>query len=155
MNAVHQRNLNEALRELHLSHLEGQSTDVILGQVIDKLCPNGGTEEEAISRDALAEAFIDLEDLNNLNGAQIKLIVVNIITRSIYDRILIDIGQNAITLPKTPGMVDMMEKNTKEFIKNTVDRALEGKEVLTDRDAESVIKSVYMDAFELMEAYNE
>lgn len=144
--------VGEALRSINLGHLEGQSVDLILSEVMDVLCPPGGPIDESISRDAFVEATEGVENLDGLNSDQVKLVFVRFVARSIFGRILIDIGNNSINLPRSPNEVETIQREVLAFIGNVVERSVEDVDLMSAQNISQLADSVYQDAFELMES---
>lgn len=143
--------VGEALKNINLSHLEGQSVDLILSEVMDVLCPPGGPIDEAISRDAFVEATLSIESLDGLNSDQVKLVFIRFVARSIFGRILIDIGNNSISLPRSPSEVDAIQNEVLTFINNVVEKAVEDVDLMSAQNINQLVDSVYREAFKLME----
>ena len=142
----------EALRSINLSHLEGQPADLIISEVMDVICPPGGPIDEAISRDAFVEATEGVESMEVLNSDQVKLVFVRFVARSIFGRILIDIGNNSISLPRSPNEVEIIQSEVMAFIGNVVEKSVEDLDLMSAQNINQLVDSVYRDAFELMES---
>ena len=142
----------EALKSINLGHLEGQPVDLILSEVMDVLCPPGGPIDEAISRDAFVEATEGVASLDGLNSDQVRLVFVRFVARSIFGRILIDIGKNSISLPRSPNEVEAIQSEVLAFIGNVVEKSVEDVDLMSAQNINQLVDSVYRDAFELMES---
>jgi len=144
--------VGEALKSINLGHLEGQPVDLILSEVMDVLCPPGGPIDEAISRDAFVEATEGVESLDGLNSDQVRLVFVRFVTRSIFGRILIDIGNNSISLPRSPNEVETIQSEVLTFIGNVVEKSVQDVDLMSSQNIDQLVDSIYRDAFELMES---
>ena len=144
----------EALKSLNLSHLEGQPVDLVLSEVMNVICPPGGPIDEAISRDAFIEATQGLNTLDNLTYDQVKLVFVRFVGRSIFGRILIDIGNKSINLPRSPEDVAFLEDQVQTFIHNVVEKSVEGIDLLGTQQIKTIVESVYRDTFEILESFS-
>jgi hypothetical protein len=150
--AAYSDGVSEALRNINLSYLEGQPADLILSEVMDVLCPPGGPIDEAISRDAFVEATEGIESLDGLNSEQVRLVFIRFVARSIFGRILIDIGNNSISLPRSPDEVEIIQNEILAFIGNVVEKSIEDVDLMSAQNINELVDSVYQDAFELMES---
>lgn len=141
----------KALKELDLSHLEGQPVDLVLSEVMNVLCPPGGPIDEAISRDAFVQATKGVDSLDGMTSDQVKLVFVRFVARSIFGRILIDIGNNSISLPQSADQVEFIQNEILGFIGNVVEKSIEDADLMGTQEINELVDSVYRDAFELME----
>ena len=119
-----------ALRTLHLESLAGQPIETIFLALSDYFCPDGGSVDEGIARDAFVETIVDLADsgvtdLDGMTAEQMKIVFELYITNAIEDRICNDIGGKAIVLPADAREAWHVEHQLHDFILRAVADALE------------------------------
>jgi len=94
----------EALRALNLEKLAGRPIEEVFIGLMEYVCPEGGTVDEGIARDAFIETIADLaetgiSDFDSLTADQMQTIFELYATHAIETRLCNDIGMKAITLP--------------------------------------------------------
>lgn len=86
------RGARDALQTLHLENLAGLPIGEIFLGMIDYVCPDGGTVDEGIARDAFIETIADLAengitDLDSLNSEQMRTVFELYVTHTIVNRL--------------------------------------------------------------------
>ena len=94
----------EALRALNLQKLAGRPIEEVFLGLMEYVCPEGGTLDEGIAREAFIETIADLAengvvDLDSLTADQMQTIFELYAAHAIEARLCNDIGMKAITLP--------------------------------------------------------
>ena len=94
----------EVLRAMNLGVLAGRPIEEIFLGLADYVCPDGGSIDEGIAREAFIETITDLAgagitDLDSLTPDQIQTVFELYATNAIEARLCNDIGKRAITLP--------------------------------------------------------
>lgn len=155
------RGAREALRTLNLEALAGQPVeDVFLG-ISDYVCPDGGTVDEGIARDAFIETIVDLTvsgitDLNALTTDQLQTVFEMYAAHAIMARLCNDIGAKTIAVPSSIRDAERVQAQLQDFIRRGVaDALVQAKAALltlTPGRVLGFVDSVYTQAFAILEA---
>jgi hypothetical protein len=155
------RGTREALRALNLERLAGQPIEEIFFGLADYLCPEGGSIDEGIAREAFIETIVDLSesgitDLGTLTADQMQTVFELYATHAIEARICNDIGMKAITLPSNVRAVEQVQDQLRDFIRRGVGDALtamsDGMEALTPERVLGFVDEVYESAFAILQS---
>ena len=155
------RGAAHALRTLHLEGLAGQPIEAVLIALSDYICPDGGSVDEGIARDAFVETIVDLadagvKDLNQMNAEQLQMVFELYITNTIEDRICNDIGSKGILLPSDAREAWHVQRQLHDFILRAAADALERERTAGDKstsDRISVfVESIYEQAFAILQS---
>jgi hypothetical protein len=119
----------EALRALRLENLVGRPIQEIFLGLADYICPDGGTVDEGIAREAFIETIADLAetgitDLDSLTIDQTQTIFEIYATNAIEARLCNDVGTNAVTLPGDIQEAARVQSQLRDFIYRGVADAL-------------------------------
>jgi hypothetical protein len=154
----------EALRTLRLEGLAGRPIEEIFLGLADYICPDGGTIDEGIAREAFIETIADLAeagvtDLDSLNADQMQTIFELYATNAIEARIFNDIGANGITLPADAQEALKVQSQLRDFISRGVADALNaaraGMQALTPENVFGFVTQVYERAFDILQSLGE
>lgn len=155
------RGAREALRALNLEGLAGRPIDEIFVGLVDYICPNAGTVDDGIAREAFVETIIELTtlgvtDLDALTPDQMQTVFELYATHAIEARLCNDIGTKAITMPTDAQTALRIQEQLRDFIRNGVSDALtaartETPELTQDR-IHSFVDSVYERSFGILKA---
>ncbi len=155
------RGAQTALRSLNLEALAGRPVEEVFLGLADYVCPNDGTVDEAIARDAFLETIADLAssgitDLDAMTGDQIQTVFELYSTHAIEARICNDIGTKVVTFPTDVQAAHNVQNQLRDFIRRGVADALtraraELDNLTPDRVFEFV-GGVYESAFSILEA---
>jgi hypothetical protein len=154
----------EALRTLRLEGLAGRPIEEIFLGLADYICPDGGTVDEGIAREAFIETIADLAeagvtDLDSLNADQIQTIFELYATNAIEARIFNDIGANGITLPANAQEAMKVQLQLRDFISRGVADALNaaraGLQALTPENVLGFVTRVYEQTFDILKSLGE
>lgn len=155
------RGAREALRELNLEGLAGRPIDEVFVGLADYICPDGGTVDEGIAREAFVETIIELAslgvtDLDALTPDQMQTVFELYATHAIEARLCNDIGTKAITMPSNTPAAFRVQEQLRDFIRNGVSDALtaarEETPTLTQDRVQSFVDLVYERAFGILQA---
>ncbi len=158
------RGVVEALKSLNLEGLAGRPINEIFKGLSDYMCPEGGSVDVGIARDAFFRTMVDLEkngvtDLEDLTIDQVQTVFEMFTTHAIEDRIYNEIGTKAITLPADTAAIDNVQAQLHDFIGNGVVDALSGmKGRLQDLPQDKVLALVdemYVKAYTVLESMGE
>ena len=123
------RGVTEALKALNLGALAGRPIDEIFVGLVDYVCPDGGSIDEGISRQAFIETITQLAeagvtDFNGLTAEQMQMVFELFATNAIEARICNDIGTKVIVLPTDPETAASVQHQLHDFIQRAVSDAL-------------------------------
>lgn len=130
----------------------------------DVLCPDGGSIDEGIARDAFIETIADvlvagIVDLANLTADQMLTIFELFVARSIEGRLHNDIGMNAIKFPASNAAVQAVQDQVHDFIVGRVHDCVHGiRDQLTGVQGpalDAIVNRVYVESYELMQVMAE
>lgn len=150
----------EALAKFDLQIHAGRSALEVLEALAEKLCPDGGTIDEAIARDAMLEALVifseqDLGDFESLTAEQLGDFLVEVITQSIVTKVINDIGFGSLHGSESDGdyrhAQEVLTDHTKGAVQDSIGSHLDPNTALTDQQVQDKILDVYEDAFGLLE----
>lgn len=153
-----------ALRTLNLENLAGRPVEEIFLGLADYVCPNTGTVDESIARDAFIETIADLAgagitDLDGLTVDQIQTFFEIYATHAIEARLCNDIGTKAVSFPTDIQAAQQVQAQLQDFIRRGVSDALTQAradfEALTPVRVLDFVEGVYKTAFEILEVMGE
>lgn len=156
--------VREALRSLNLESLAGRPVEEVFAGLADYICPDGGSVDEGIARDAFIETIADLADagitdIDGLTSEQIQTVFELYASHAIEARICNDIGTRVVTMPSDTRTVERIEAQLSEFIQRGVSDAVNASGVdigaLSQDQVSGFVDSVYEAAFEMLEALGE
>jgi len=154
------RGARQALRALNLESLAGQPIEDIFLGLADYVCPEGGTVDEGIAREAFIETIADLAefgitDLDALTAKQMQTVFELYASHAIEARLCNDIGMKVVFLPTDVGAVERVQTQLRDFIQRGVADALTSAQAafqtLTMDRAVSFVDQVYKAAFTILE----
>jgi hypothetical protein len=161
---VGNRGADAALRTLNLESLAGRPIEDIFLALADYICPEGGTVDEGIARDAFIETIAELAglgmtDLDSLTPAQLQTVLELYASHAIEARICNDIGARSVTLPPDVGAVERIQAQLKDFIQRGVSDAFARSQTdiraLTRDRVSGFVDSIYEMAFEMLQTLAE
>lgn len=150
-----------ALARFNLQDLAGRPATEVLESVAEIICPDGGTIDEAIARDAMFEAIGDLaaEDpgaFDELSSDQLNEFLCDVIERSIVTKVLNEIGTNALHGSATDTDFREAEQITRDYTHGRVRDALGSRfdpgSQPTQAEIDRSISDVFADTFEMLGA---
>lgn len=149
------------LARFNLQDLAGRPAAEVLEMVADAICPDGGTIDEAIARDAMLEAIADLaaDDLgafDEMSPDQLNDFLCDVIARSIVTKVLNEIGTNALHGSASDADFREAEQITRDYTHGCVRDALGSRFEFVSRPTQSEIDNsiseVFSDAFDMLGA---
>lgn len=150
----------EALRALDLVALAGRPIEEIFLGLSDYICPDGGSIDEGIAREAFIETITDLAgagvtELDGLTADQMQTVFELYATNAIEARLCNDIGLRAIVLPSDSREAARVQAQLKDFIRRGVADALTAAHAavtsLTQGHVLQFVGRVYEQAFEILQ----
>lgn len=160
LNEASTNGVREALRTLNLESLAGRPIEEVFAGLADYICPEGGSIDEGIARDAFVETIADLAtagiaDIDALTSGQIQTVFELFATHSIEARICNDIGTKVVTLPADLRTAERIQAQLRDFIQRGVSDAINAVgmnfQVLTPDAVMDFVTSVYQSAFEVLQ----
>lgn len=158
------RGVREALRSLNLEALAGRPVEEVFTGLMEHICPQGGSVDEGIARDAFIETIAELAehgvtDLDNLTADQVQTVFELYATHAIEARLCNDVGTKAITMPADAAEAQSVQDQLHDFIQRGVADALAGaddalRNLTTDR-TQALVDTVYHSAFEILQTMGE
>jgi len=153
------RGTAEALHELKLDALAGRPIQEVFLGLADYVCPNGGSIDEGIAREAFIETIADLAgdgitDLDKFTVDQMFTVFELYATNAIEARLCNDIGAKLITLPSNAQEVAQVQAQLHDFIRRGVADALDFSRAAASLSLDKVLDfvgSVYEEAFGILE----
>jgi len=127
--------------------------------MVDYLCPDGGSIDEGIARDAFIETIVDLAqigeiNLDALNFDQMRTVFELYVTHTIENRLYNDIGTQIIRIPPDIRMALRIQNQIRDFIRRGVADALtkmkDAMRQLTREGVGKFVDRVYEDAFGIL-----
>jgi hypothetical protein len=156
--------IGEVLRSLDLGGLAGRPIEEVFAGLADFICPDGGSIDEGIARDAFIETIADLADagiteIDGLTADQMQTVFELYIGHTIEARICNDIGTRVVNMPSDVRTVERIEAQLQEFIQRSVSDAVSASGVdlgsISREDVTGFVDRVYEATFELLEAAGE
>jgi Glu-tRNA(Gln) amidotransferase subunit E-like FAD-binding protein len=149
-----------ALRSLDLDALAGRPVEDIFLGLVDYICPEGGSIDDAIARDAFIETIADLSeagisDIDSLTAAQVQTVLELYATHAIEARICNDIGAKLVQMPADPTAALRVQQQLNDFIRRGVSDAVTrlgtAPQSLTADQTSRFMTDVYQAAFDALE----
>ena len=154
----------EALRALNLERLAGRPIEEVFLGLMEYVCPEGGTVDEGIARDAFIETIADLaengiSDFDSLTADQMQTIFELYATHAIETRLCNDIGMKSITLPADAAHAASLQRQLLDFVRRSVSDALTqaraAMQALTPERVFGFVTRVYEQAYAIMQTMAE
>jgi hypothetical protein len=157
------RGVAEALRTLNLPGLAGRPAAEIFGALIDVFCPEGGTIDEAVARDAFVEMIIDLaeigiEAITDLGPDRMPQVFELFAAHAIEARLENDIALKAVSVPANTAAAQRVQDVLREFVRRAVHDIVaraDDLRTLTQERISGWVDVVYAQAFELLRVFGE
>ena len=154
-----ERGAEKALEALHLDNLADHPIEEVFLGMVDFICPDGGTVDKGIARDAFIETIADLAkngitDLDTLTREQMQIVFELYTTHTIESRMLNDIGAKVIQFPSDIHAVLYIQSQLQDFIRRGVADALNNARdallSLTQRSIQKFVDQIYEAAFDVL-----
>jgi hypothetical protein len=154
----------EALRSLNLEQLAGRPVEEVFLGLMEYVCPQGGTVDDGIAREAFSETVADLADngitnFDALTADQLQTILELYVAHAIEARLCNDIGAKVITLPASITAATSVQVQLFDFIRRSVSDALSsaraGLQALTPALAMGFVAGIYEQAFNILQSMGE
>lgn len=164
LNEASSQNIDSALKSLNLNNLAGKPLDEIFLGLSDLICPEGGSVDAGIARDAFIKTIADvvendIADIDNLNTEQVQTIFEIYITHTIEDKLLNEIGLNIYFQTQTLEDSELIQDQLNDFIKNSVSDALASSqdkiESISQDEVGKFVDKIYEQTFTILSALYE
>ncbi|RNF36073.1 hypothetical protein A7A09_001315 [Paracoccus methylarcula] len=159
--AVANEGAEAALARFNLQELAGRPAAEVLEAVAEVICPDGGTIDESIARDAMLEAIAEVAEddpgaFDELSMDQLDEFLCDVITRSVVTKVLNEIGTNALHGSASDADFREAERITRDFTQGRVRDALGSRFDVgsrpTQTEIDRSISEVYTDTFDMLGA---
>lgn len=151
--------LREVAKLFSIDKLEGlQAADFFI-KVAQFICPDGGPENEGISRSAYYDVIADNPDLmnkptENLTQEEIDFVLQRYMSKVVMQQIMNGIANNAIrfsnTLDEIAHIEDAVEQLIEQSISDAFAKVRRDNTGLTSEKAKEITDRVYMTTFEIL-----
>lgn len=164
LSSARSHGVHEALRALRLQNLAGRPIEEIFLGLADYICPEGGTVDEGIARNAFIETIVDLAefgitDLDSLTVDQMQTVLELYATHAIEARLCNDIGTKINIAPANIQAFERVQAALHDFIFRGVADALTqaraGLEALTPDRTLQFVGHIYELAFSILQTLGE
>jgi hypothetical protein len=154
----------ETLRSLKLENLAGHPIEEIFLGMMEYVCPEGGTIDDSIAREAFVETIADLAangltDFDTLTADQLQTILELYAAHAIEARLCNDIGTKAVTLPSNVAAAENVQKQLFDFVRRSVSDVLTtglvGVAAMTPDKVVGFVTGVYEQAFAILQSMSE
>lgn len=151
--------IESALKSLNLESLSGKSINEVFIELTDFLCSEASTVDAGIARDAFVKTIADINgeqiiDDGSLSYEQVQTIFELYITHTIEDKLLNEIGTNAIFQAQTLDDADLVQSQLHDFIRNGVSDAVANSsnkiDQLTSNEIGVFVDRIYESTFDLL-----
>lgn len=161
LQSVQANGIAETLRQLNLTALAGRPIEEVFAGLADYVCPEDGSIDQGIARNAFIETIADLAeagitDIDGLTPEQMTTVFELYVAHTIEARICNDIGTKAVALPANPAAAQKVEDMLHDFILRGVTDAVAQSgtniQALSPDAINGFVTSVYEDAFRILQA---
>ena len=134
------------------------AVDLFLG-LTDVICPDGGSIDEGMARDAWLETVASLDDLGIddaavLTASQMQEIFLAFVAHTIEARLFQDIGVNGLKIAADLVAIEVFEAELRSYIRRSVRDSfsgdLGGLATLSDLQIMTIVDSTYEEAWDLL-----
>ncbi|MBY0247568.1 MAG: hypothetical protein K2Q17_07860 [Nitrospiraceae bacterium] len=164
LSSARSQGVRQALRALRLENLAGRPIEEIFLGLADYVCPEGGTVDEGIARNAFIETIVDLAefgitDLDSLTVDQMQTVLELYATHAIEARLCNDIGTKINIAPANVQAFERVQALLHDFILRGVSDALTqaraGLGALTPDRTLQFVGHIYERAFSILQTLGE
>lgn len=130
----------------------------------DYVCPDGGSVDEGIAREAFFETIVNLAELgitnfDSLSVDQMQTVLELYVAHAIEARMCNDVGTRIIAVPQSAREAVRVEAQIRDFIRRGVSDALTASrtalETLTRDRVTAFVDRLYVDAFAILQSLGE
>ena len=156
--------IDTTLRRHNLENLVGRPiVDVFLG-LTDVICPDGGSIDEGIARDAWLETIADLdqlgiENLGGLSTEELQEVFLTFAAHAIEKRLFQDVGTNGFRMAADLSAVEAFEAQLHDYIRRAMRDAFSSDLTdlpnLSDQYISSIVDETYQNAWDILNAWGD
>ncbi len=158
-------NFKSTLQKNNIQY-EGRSSTEIFDDIVNAIAPSGSTREEAISRQAIIETFVelfsrddfDITTLDSFNGDTLKNMLQIYVRNYIYTSIIDAMGHSILkNCRNNPDRAITIESEMRDYIKSVVDIEFQEKSFnhvdrLSSNEVTDITKNLFLHCFQVLEA---
>ena len=158
---VQTRGIDRVLRELHLDELVGHTASEVFAGVIDVICPNVESIDDALAREALLDTVLEFNemgvaDIAALSELQMKDFFQRFICNAILRRFLADVSLRGNGKAASDFSYQTLESDIRDFIGGAVEVRI-GQELdrggpLDPRFTAATVETIFEAAWSVLEA---
>jgi hypothetical protein len=159
LRGIQRDGIRETLRRLNLQSLIGRpSQDVFLG-LTEVVCRDGGLIDQAIARDAWLETVAELDqmeiqDLDTLNGVQIREVFLSFIAHTIEIMLYREVGVNGFRFAEDIDNIEAFDAQFKSYIERAVRDSFSSDltvvSAMSDSDIKRIVDRTYRETWDLL-----
>ncbi len=158
------RGVEAASREFGLGELIGKNASDVFLQIMDFVCPDGGSTDEGIARCSYIETIESMPELSNIpieniSEEQFLIFTETYMAKVIEERLLNDIGNKTISLPDDIGTVQVIQEQLCDYIFGSVSDAVSQLNVdiknINSSQTRFIVDFVYERAYTILASLNE
>jgi hypothetical protein len=163
-NSFANRGVEATSRDYKLGDIIGKSASDVLVQIMDFVCPDGGSTDEGIARNSYIEALYTLPDWENkpfedLTPPEFLVFAEIYMANVIEGRLVNDIGNKLFALPKDVAQVESIQEQIKEFIKGAVSDAVSKLNIdikaIDTSQTKTIVDTIYHTAYDILSELEE
>lgn len=152
---------SEALRRFDLQDLAGRPVLEVFEALVDELCPEGGTLDEAVARDAFIEAIAifaeqDLGNFDELTVDQLDEFLAEVITGCIIGKVINEIGGNSLHGSVDDNRYRDAEATLREYasgaVRDELTRSFDANRSMTSTQMHALIAEIFEDSLAVLQA---
>ncbi|WP_394883970.1 Qat anti-phage system associated protein QatB [Clostridium tertium] len=156
--------VDDTSKKYGLGELIGKSAKEVFLNIMDFVCPNGGSTDEGIARSSYIETLMSLSDIENksienLTDFEFLAFTENYMTNIIQERLVNDIGNKIISLPKDIGEVEFIQRQINDYISGAVSDSISALNLdiknIDNTQTISIVESVYEKAYNILASLEE
>jgi len=151
-------------RNYNLGDIIGKSASDVLLSIINFVCPDSGSIDEAIARNSYIEALTTFSDWENktiesLTPEEFLAFVEIYMTNAIEARLVNDIGNKLIILPDNVTEVENIQEQLKDYIRGAVSDSLFKLKIdirsIDATQTKAIVDSIYCMAYDILSELEE
>jgi hypothetical protein len=163
-NGFSNNGIDETSRKYGLGELIGKNAKEVFLQIMDFVCPDGGSTDEGIARSSYIETLVTLSDLDNktienLTDAEFLAFTQTYMTNVIQGRLINDIGNKTISLPDNITEVEFIQKQIKDYITGAVSDSISSLNLdiksIDNSQTKQIVENVYEKAYNILASLEE
>ncbi len=151
----------EALRQFNLESLAGRPAIEVFDVLVDELCPEGGTIDEAVARDAFIDAIVifseqDIGNFDELTPDQLNEFLAVIMTGCIVSKVINEIGTNSLHGSANNNLYHEAETTLRDYtsgaVRDGLSRSFDSARNMSSARMSELISGIFTDALDILQA---